>query len=133
MKPYVVQKIVSENKITEIKPKIERRVISKMTSDIIRKMLVSTVENAEVKWDRPKGISIGGKTGTAQVAIKGVYDASKTVASFIGFAPAEDPKFLTFVVLFEPKTSQWGSETAAPLFFEIAKDLIVYYNISPRQ
>jgi len=131
MKPYVVQKIVSENKITEIKPKIERKVISKMTSDIIRKMLVSTVENAEVKWDQPKGISIGGKTGTAQVAIKGVYDASKTVASFIGFAPAEDPKFLTFVVLFEPKTSQWGSETAAPLFFEIAKDLIVYYNISP--
>jgi len=131
MKPYVVQKIVSENKITEIKPKIERKVISKMTSDIIRKMLVSTVENAEVKWDQPKGISIGGKTGTAQVAIKGVYDASKTVASFIGFAPAEAPKFLTFVVLFEPKTSQWGSETAAPLFFEIAKDLIVYYNISP--
>ncbi|MFA6532799.1 MAG: penicillin-binding transpeptidase domain-containing protein, partial [Patescibacteria group bacterium] len=73
----------------------------------------------------------GGKTGTAQVPIKGIYDASKTIASFIGFAPANDPKFLTFVVLYEPKSSQWGSETAAPLFFEIAKQLIVYYNISP--
>lgn len=131
MKPYIVQKIVSKNKITEIKPKIEKRVISQMTSDIIRKILISTVENAEAKWDRPKGYSIGGKTGTAQVPIKGIYDASKTIASFIGFAPADNPKFLTFVVLYEPKTSQWGSETAAPLFFEIAKDLIVYYNVIP--
>lgn len=131
MKPYIVQKIVSESKTTEIKPKVEERIFSQMTSDIIRKMLVSTVENAEAKWDRPKGFSIGGKTGTAQVPIKGVYDASKTIASFIGFAPAEDPKFLTFVVLYEPQSSIWGSETAAPLFFEIAKDLIVYYNISP--
>lgn len=131
MKPYVVQKIISENKTTEIKPKIERRIISQTNSEIIRKMLVSTVENAEAKWDRPKGFSIGGKTGTAQVPIKGNYDASKTIASFIGFAPANDPKFLTFVVLYEPKSSQWGSETAAPLFFEIAKQLIVYYNISP--
>jgi cell division protein FtsI/penicillin-binding protein 2 len=131
MKPYVVQKIISENKTTEIKPKVERRIISQMNSEIIRKMLVSTVENAEAKWDRPKGFAIGGKTGTAQVPIKGIYDASKTIASFIGFAPANDPKFLTFVVLYEPKSSQWGSETAAPLFFEIAKQLIVYYNISP--
>lgn len=133
MKPYVVEKIVSENKVTEIKPKIEKRVISQMTSNIIKKMLVSTVENAEAKWNRPKGFSIGGKTGTAQVPIKGIYDTSKTIASFIGFAPAENPKFLTFVVLYEPKTSQWGSETAAPLFFEITKDLIVYYGISPSQ
>ncbi len=131
MKPYVVQKIISENKTIEIKPKVERRIISQTNSEIIRKMLVSTVENAEAKWDRPKGFAIGGKTGTAQVPIKGIYDASKTIASFIGFAPANDPKFLTFVVLYEPKSSQWGSETAAPLFFEIAKQLIVYYNISP--
>ena len=133
MKPYIVHKIVSENKTTEIKPKVERKIVSRSTSDIIRKMLVSTVENAEAKWDRPKGFSVGGKTGTAQVPIKGFYDASKTIASFIGFAPASDPKFLTFVVLYEPQTSIWGSETAAPLFFEIAKDLIVYYNISPTQ
>ncbi|HEX7542685.1 MAG TPA: penicillin-binding protein 2 [Patescibacteria group bacterium] len=133
MKPYVVQKIIADGKVTEIKPQVERKVVSKLTSDIIKKMLVSTVENGEVKWDRPKGYVIGGKTGTAQVPIKGVYDSSKTIASFIGFVPADDPKFITFVVLYEPKTSPWGSETAAPLFFEIAKQLIVYYNISPTQ
>ena len=133
MRPYLVQKIVSGNKVTEIKPKIERKIISPLTSEIIKKFLISTVENAEAKWDRPKGYKIGGKTGTAQVPIKGHYDPTKTIASFIGFAPANDPKFLTFIVLYEPKTSPWGSETAAPLFFEIAKQLIVYYNISPTQ
>jgi len=101
-------------------------------SEIIKKMLVSTVENAEAKWDRPKGYKIGGKTGTAQIPIAGIYDPSKTIASFIGFAPALRPKFLTLVILKEPGTSPWGSETAAPLFFEIAKELFSYYGISPK-
>ena len=133
-RPYVVSKMVSASgKETDISPKVERNVITPLTSEIIKKMLVSTVEHAEVKWDRPKGYQIGGKTGTAQVAISGYYDPSKTIASFIGFAPANKPKFITLVMLKEPGTSIWGSETAAPIFFNIAKELIVYYNIAPQQ
>lgn len=131
MKPYVVDKIVYQNKETKIQPKQERKIMSEYTSEIIKKMLVSTVENAEAIWDRPKEYLIGGKTGTAQIAIKGHYDPSLTNASFIGFAPADKPKFIVLVILKEPKTSPWGSETAAPIFFEIVKDLIVYYNITP--
>jgi len=134
MRPYVVAKMISSSgKETNISPKVERKVISPLTSEIIKKMLVSTVEHAEVKWDRPKGYQIGGKTGTAQIAISGYYDPSKTIASFIGFAPANKPKFITLVMLKEPGTSIWGSETAAPIFFNIAKELIVYYNIAPEQ
>jgi cell division protein FtsI/penicillin-binding protein 2 len=95
-------------------------------------MLISDVQNGEVKWDRPKGYTIGGKTGTAQVPIAGHYDPSKTIASFIGFAPANNPKFIALVMLKEPKASPWGSETAAPMFFNIAKELLVYYNIAPQ-
>ena len=76
---------------------------------------------------------IGGKTGTAQIPIRGHYDPTKTNASFVGFAPADNPKFVVLVVLKEPQTSPWGSETAAPLFFEITKELILYYNIAPDQ
>jgi cell division protein FtsI/penicillin-binding protein 2 len=133
MKPYLVDTIVNNDRQTKIKPKLDKKVVSEQTSAIIRKMLVSTVENAEAKWDRPKEYSIGGKTGTAQIAISGHYDPSLTNASFIGFAPADKPKFITLVILKEPKTSPWGSETAAPIFFEIAKDLIVYYGITPEQ
>ncbi len=131
-KPHVVLKIKSGERESIIKPLKIRNVISSLTSEIIKKMLVSTVENGEVAWAKPKGYSFGGKTGTAQVAISGQYDSSKTVASFIGFAPAQKPKFIALVILREPKTSQWGSETAAPLFFDIAKELLIYYNIAPQ-
>jgi cell division protein FtsI/penicillin-binding protein 2 len=133
LRPYLVYKFISQDEEQEIKPKIDRIVSDEKTSEIIKKMLVSTVENGEYKWARPKGYTIGGKTGTAQIPIQGHYDPSKTVASFIGFAPAEHPKFITLVILREPEASQWGSETAAPLFFEITKELLVYYNIAPDQ
>jgi cell division protein FtsI/penicillin-binding protein 2 len=132
MQPYVVKQIVSESgDVKEIKPVIERQVISEKSSFIMRKMLQSTVEHAEVKWKRPRGYKIGGKTGTAQIPVEGHYDPSKTIASFVGFAPVDDPKFITLVMFKEPKTSPWGSETAAPVFFDIARELLVYYNIAP--
>lgn len=131
LKPFVVQKITSGGKEKKIDPKIEGRIISVRTSEIIKKMLLSAVENGEVRWAKPDGYKIAGKTGTAQIPIEGHYDPTKTVASFIGFAPVSEPKFLGLVILREPQTSPWGSETAAPLFFEIAKELLVYYNIAP--
>jgi cell division protein FtsI/penicillin-binding protein 2 len=131
-RPYVVLKIISsEGKQKIIKPKKEGQVITNITSQIIKKMLMEVVESGELKWARPKGYTLGGKTGTAQVPIKGHYDPQKTIASFIGFGPVKEPKFLVLVILRQPKTSPWGSETAAPLFFEIAKELLIYYNIPP--
>ena len=132
LQPHVVKQINDNSTIRNIQKKLVKRILSTQTSEVIKKMLQSTVENGEISWAKPKGYLIGGKTGTAQVAIKGHYDSSKTIASFIGFAPVSNPKFLTLVILKEPKTSQWGSETAAPIFFNIAKELIVYYNIAPQ-
>ncbi len=131
LKPEIVKKIVSGTKASQIKPQVERQVISEVTSAVIRKMLWSTVENGEMKWAKPKGYQVGGKTGTAQIPIKGHYDPTKTIASFIGFAPVDNPKFIALVMLKEPKSSPWGSETAAPLFFDVAKELLLYYNIAP--
>lgn len=131
MVPHTVKKLISPRREQLIEPNLTRIMIKKETSEQIKKMLVSTIENGETKFLKPRGYTVGGKTGTAQIAIKGRYDSSKTIASFIGFAPIEKPKFIALVVLKEPSTSQWGSETAAPIFFEIAKELIVYYNIVP--
>lgn len=133
MKPHVVKETISESgKIEEIEPKKIRQVVSKETSDEIKKMLEAVVEDGEAKWKVPEGYRFGGKTGTAQIAFDGTYDPSKTNASFIGFAPVQDPKFVALVTLHEPETSPWASETAAPLFFDIASDLIVQYNITPK-
>ncbi len=132
LQPYVVAKM-SDGVKTSIHPTktVIRRVISEQNSRIMRKMLEYTVDHAEYRWQKPAGYRFGGKTGTAQIPIAGKYDASKTIASFIGFAPVDKPRFIALVLLKEPTTSSWGSETAAPLFFDLAKELISYYNIPP--
>lgn len=132
MKPYIVKEMISENgDVDEITPKEIRRVISEKTSNQVKEMLRETVEHGEVHWDVPKGYKIGGKTGTAQIAVQGTYDASKTNASYIGFVPYDKPQFIALVTLHQPETSPWASETAALLFFDIANELIVEYNIAP--
>ena len=134
LRPYVVDRVSDGVTVrANSKKTIVRRVVSNETSKTVRKMLEYTVDNAEYKWAKPVGYRFGGKTGTAQIPIAGKYDASKTIASFIGFTPVDNPRFIALVMLKEPKSSSWGSETAAPLFFDLAKSLISYYNIRPEQ
>lgn len=125
MKPMVVKTIVDGEKLINLKPKVIAKPLSILTVELMTKILVEAVDEGEAKWAKPKDIKIAGKTGTAQIPISGHYDAEKTIASFIGFAPADDPKFVMLVSLREPQTSPWGSETAAPLWFKIAKRILL--------
>ena len=132
MEPHAVKEIItSEEKMIPIPPKKVRQLFKPATAKIITEMMVSAVEHGEAKWAKPKEFRIAGKTGTAQIPVAGHYDDKKTIASFVGFAPADDPKFVMLVTLREPATSPWGSETAAPLFFRIAKELLIYYGVAP--
>ena len=132
MEPQVVKKLIDpRGKTIDRQPKKVRQVISPATARVITEMMVNAVDQGEAKWAKPPGYRIAGKTGTAQIPVAGHYDAEKTIASFVGFAPADDPKFVMLTLLREPSTSPWGSETAAPLFFAIAKELFNYYGISP--
>lgn len=132
MEPHVVREMRDvQGNVFAIAPKQIRRVVSEKTSKQITEMMVSAVDKGEAKWAKPKGYRIAGKTGTAQIPVAGHYDATKTIASFVGFAPADNPKFVMLVLLNEPTSSQWGSETAAPLFFSIAKELFSHYGIAP--
>ena len=99
------------------------QVVSPATAAQMTLMMVNSVDQGEAKWAKPKGFTIAGKTGTAQIPVSGHYDSDKTIASFVGFAPAQDPKFAMLVTLREPKSSPWGSETAAPLWFDISKEI----------
>jgi cell division protein FtsI (penicillin-binding protein 3) len=127
MVPRLVTEI-SDRKIPIIPGK---QVVSPQAAVQVTEMMVNSVEKGEAKWAKPKGFMIAGKTGTAQIPVAGHYDKDKTIASFVGFAPAYDPKFVMLVTLNEPKTSQWGSETAAPLWFDISKELLRYLRIQP--
>jgi cell division protein FtsI/penicillin-binding protein 2 len=133
MEPKLLRKTVdSKGKEIEIPPSRGKRLLSKKSTDLTTEMMINAVDNGEAKWAKPKGYRIAGKTGTAQIPVEGHYDEKKTIASFVGFAPADDPQFVMLVTLREPTSSQWGSETAAPLFFSIAKDIFLYKGIAPQ-
>lgn len=131
LEPHVVKKISSLGQEIMINPKIIRNPVSETTARIITEMMIKATMEGEAKWALPKGYRIAGKTGTAQIPIAGHYDTQKTMASFIGFAPSDKPRFVMLVLLREPASSPWGSETAAPLWFDIAKEIFKIWGIPP--
>ena len=134
MKPHVVSEVITpEGKKKEVKPSELGRPISQATAKVMTEMLVNAVEKGEASYARLKGYRIAGKTGTASIPIGGKYDPEKTIASFAGFAPADDPKFAMIVIFNKPTAAIYGSETAAPVFFSIAKDILTYLGIPPKQ
>jgi len=129
--PHVVEKLSGEGWEEEIRFDGNKRIISEKAATQVTAMMVEAAKKGESKWIHEKGFNVAGKTGTAQIPIKGHYDEEKTIASFIGFAPYDDPKFIMMVTLHEPSTSPWASETAAPMWYSIAKNLFPYFGIHP--
>ncbi len=132
VKPRLVEKIIDENGVPiEIRTEVKRKVLSDNAAEVMKWIMVNAVENGDSRWVTLGSIPVAGKTGTAQIPVQGRYDPSQTIASFVGFFPADDPKVSMLVTVNKPKTSIYGSETAAPIFFSIAKDIVQYYNIDP--
>ncbi len=104
--------------------KIEENVISQNTSNIIRTYLEDVVENGSGKQAYIQGYRVGGKTGTAQKYLNGVISQGKYVMSFIGFFPANDPKYLCLTIVDEPVGGTYGSTVAAPLCKKIFERII---------
>ncbi len=133
MHPYIVEKVFdpsSEKEITT-QPKPNLEVISKETAAQVTQMMVQAAEAGEAQWTASATHTIAGKTGTSQVVTEDGYDEEKTIASFIGFAPASDPQFVMLVKLVEPTSSPWAAETAAPLWYQIANQLFLLLDIPP--
>jgi cell division protein FtsI/penicillin-binding protein 2 len=137
VKPYVVDKIEnSEGEVTETVPEISQdRIISVDTATKLTTMLVSVVDAAFTRAAQIPGYFVAGKTGTAQIswAALGIDKkgySEKTWQSFVGFAPAYDPKFLILIKLDNPQTKT-AEYSAAPLFKELAKYIIDYLQIPP--
>jgi cell division protein FtsI/penicillin-binding protein 2 len=120
-----------EASIVDVKQVTVRQVIGEDTARIVTEMMVEAVERGS-PLARVEGYRIAGKTGTAQTPVIGGYDPSLTIASFVGFAPADDPQFVALVKLDKPTTSPWGAMTAAPTFANIARILITQLAIPPQ-
>ena len=101
-----------------------RRVISKETSNKIKKMMVGVVEKGTGKNAKLNFISVGGKTGTSQKLINGRYSKSEYNSSFIGFFPVNHPQILCFVLVNSPSVGKYGGAVAAPIFKNISERII---------
>ncbi len=128
-RPHIVRQIVHGNQVEAIEPQPVSRAISPETARTLTTMMVATVKRTPgLTVD---GYSIAGKSGTAEIPLPDGYVDKYTIASFVGFFPADEPQFVILVKLVRPKTSQWASYTAVPLFREVIQDLIQLYAIPP--
>ena len=133
MEPHIAKALMRDGKIIkEIKPKKIRRVISKKTSRQMMEILKFVVENGTGKKAAIDGFEVAGKTGTAQKYIRETKSYSKTefISSFIGYAPADDPRLAILVMIDNPKGRHWGGVVAAPVFVKIAEKSLRHLNVT---
>lgn len=133
-KPKLVLKTVDKfgNDVEIQKNIVRRRVISKETSEHMKRFLESVVRDGHIKRSRIEGYRIGGKTGTAQKIVDGKYKKNAYISSFVGAFPINDPEFVVLAIVDEPGNGiAYGSLVAAPIFQDVAKFIISHYKIPP--
>lgn len=133
LKPQIVKEILHSDGTKEIiSSKTVGQPVSPRSAELMKAMLHSVVKNGHGTKAGVSGYKIGGKTGTAQVAERGVY-GDKTNHSFVGFGPVDDPQFVMIVKLENPQNGISSSQTASPTFGKIAAYILDYMNILPQK
>ena len=130
VQPHIVRAVVGPEGAYWPKPTTLGRPISAETARTLTEMLVQSVEG-ETRYAHVNGYEIAGKTGTAQIPTENGYDDRWTIASFIGWGPVSDPRFVILVRLDKPESSPWGSVVAAPVFRDVAERLVAMLEIPP--
>ena len=136
VRPRVVRALVDERgrATRRMEPRAVRQVVSKETARTLTRILTKVVDGGTGRHAAIPGYDVAGKTGTAQKLDPATrrYSRAPGVLSFIGFAPAEAPRFVMLVMLDEPKNEKWGSEAAAPVFSAIGREILRYLEVPPR-
>jgi cell division protein FtsI (penicillin-binding protein 3) len=138
MSPYVVEKVVDPFGQVKIEnsARVRRKVVGRDVADRVREMMTTVTEAGGTgeKASVP-GYKVAGKTGTAQKVdpVTGGYSMDRSVSSFVGFLPADDPRLVILVVLDEPTGVAYGGLTAAPLFSKIAGQAMRYLKVMPTE
>jgi cell division protein FtsI (penicillin-binding protein 3) len=135
MQPRLVRSTIDPDgrEAHRFEPRAVRQVISPETARTLTGLLVRVVESGTGHFAAIPGYAVGGKTGTAQKLDPATrrYSRAPGVLSFVGFAPADDPRFAMLVMLDEPKNEKWGSEAAAPVFNAIGREILRYLEVAP--
>lgn len=130
MAPHVVKAYIQDGHQYDISPRLVRQVIKPETAHTLTEMLANSLEN-EASDALVEGYRVSGKTGTAEIPGPRGYEASVTNASFVGWGPSDDPKFIVYIWLEKPTSSPWGSVVAAPVFSEVVRELTILMKLPP--
>ena len=128
--PHALYAMVRDGRQYNVPAQFAGSPITEQTANTLSEMLAISLES-EGSLALVPGYRVAGKTGTAQIPVNGFYDDTATNASFIGWGPVDDPQFMIYVWLERPEVSIWGSETAAPVFAEIAEKTVILLDIPP--
>jgi cell division protein FtsI/penicillin-binding protein 2 len=133
IKPLLIKKIesVDGSFVKAFKGEELNRTISAGTAKAMIKLLENVVLFGSGKRTKMTDFRVGGKTGTAQKASRGIYLKDKFIASFVGFAPLTDPRIAALVIVNEPRGSIWGESVAGPVFKEVVEGALRYLNVAP--
>lgn len=135
VKPHLVaekQKADGKKEVIDSRP--IKEIITGEAAAKMRQMMVNQVEKGHGNQAKVKGYKVAGKTGTAQVpSPKGGYDPTKNIGSFIGFGPADSPRFVVLAKIDYPKGIPWAESSAAPMVGQMLDFLFKYYQIPPTE
>jgi len=125
MRPYIVKEVTGpDHRVYE--PVVVRRAVSEETSRTLVQMMEAVVDGQPGHLARVPGYHVGGKTGTTTFP-----DRSDTLASFVGFAPVDDPQFVMLARIDAPKDNSLGGVVAAPIFHDLAPKILAYLGVPP--
>ncbi len=132
IRPHIVRAVVEpDGDRREVRPRVVGRAISEETSDTLRQMMNQVVDpEGRTYPGNPTLYRAGGKSGTANIPIYGTYN-DQQIASFIGFAPLDDPEILVLVMLDDNRDGETGTEAAAPIFADLADEALGYLGVAP--
>jgi len=130
MAPHLVRSVLNGGFQHDIEQSVVGMPIKPETAQTLTKMLAKSLET-ESSDALVTGYRVAGKTGTAEIPTPFGYTSNATNASFVGWGPVDDPRFLVYVWLEKPQTSPWGSVVAAPVFREAVEQLVVLLNLPP--
>lgn len=132
MTPYLVSKILDENGnlVSETKPVVKRQVISEKTAALMSGYMEQVCISGTAKNAYVAGYHIAGKTGTSEKI--GAGEKGQNIASFAGFAPADDPKIAVLIAIDDPKGLTTGGAVAAPIAGRIFENILAYLNVDPK-
>jgi len=136
MQPQIVRAVLdaSGREVRVFEPRAIRQVIAPETARELTSILTGVVREGTGHNAAIAGYDVAGKTGTAQKIDQNTrrYSHAPGILSFVGFAPADDPRLAMIVLLDEPKNEKWGSEAAAPIFAAIGRAALHHMNVPPR-